>query len=194
MPKIVLITHQKGGVGKSTLAFNMASILKDSVNTAIIDLDLQGSLYKSRNSSSVPIYPPNKLEDINNMDYDFIFIDTPPYLISDLPMLCRIANVIVIPTKTGLYDLLAIEDTIEIVKSAKKEKDTLIVFNMVKPNTTLTNEMNEALERFNVSVSNTFISDLVAFTRSAINDGIEENTKAQNQIIELTKEVLSKIS
>ena len=194
MPKIILITHQKGGVGKSTLAFNMASILKESVNTAIIDLDLQGSLYKSRNSSSVPIYPPNKLEDINNMDYDFIFIDTPPYLISDLPMLCRISNVIVIPTKTGLYDLLAIEDTIEIVKSAKKEKDTLIVFNMVKPNTTLTNEMNEALERFNVSVSNTFISDLVAFTRSAINDGIEENTKAQNQIIELTKEVLSKIS
>lgn len=194
MPKIVLITHQKGGVGKSTLAFNMASILKDSVNTAIIDLDLQGSLYKSRNSSSVPIYPPNKLEEINNMDYDFIFIDTPPYLISDLPMLCKIANVIVIPTKTGLYDLLAIEDTIEIVKSAKKEKDTLIVFNMVKPNTTLTNEMNEALERFNVSVSNTFISDLVAFTRSALNDGIEENTKAQNQIIELTKEVLSKIS
>jgi len=194
MSKIILITHQKGGVGKSTLAFNMASILKDSVNTAIIDLDLQGSLYKSRNSSSVPIYPPNKLDDINNMDYDFVFIDTPPYLISDLPMLCRIANVIVIPTKTGLYDLLAIEDTIEIVKNAKKEKDTLIVFNMVKPNTTLTNEMNEALERFNVSVSNTFISDLVAFTRSAINDGIEGNTKAQNQIIELTKEVLSKIS
>ena len=194
MPKIILITHQKGGVGKSTLAFNIASILKDSVNTAIIDLDLQGSLYKSRNSSSVPIYPPNKLDDINNMDYDFVFIDTPPYLISDLPMLCRIANVIVIPTKTGLYDLLAIEDTIEIVKNAQKEKDTLIVFNMVKPNTTLTNEMNEALERFNVSVSNTFISDLVAFTRSAINDGIEENTKAQNQIIELTKEVLSKIS
>lgn len=194
MPKIILITHQKGGVGKSTLAFNMASILKESVKTAIIDLDLQGSLYKSRSSSSVPIYPPNKLDDLNSMDYDFVFIDTPPYLISDLPMLCKIANVIVIPTKTGLYDLLAIEDTIEIVKNAKKEKDTLIVFNMVKPNTTLTNEMNEALERFNVSVSNTFISDLVAFTRSAINDGIEENTKAQNQIIELTKEVLSKIS
>lgn len=194
MPKIILITHQKGGVGKSTLAFNMASILKESVKTAIIDLDLQGSLYKSRNSSSVPIYPPNKLDDLNSMDYDFVFIDTPPYLISDLPMLCKIANVIVIPTKTGLYDLLAIEDTIEIVKNAKKEKDTLIVFNMVKPNTTLTNEMNEALERFNVTVSNTFISDLVAFTRSAINDGIEENTKAQNQIIELTKEVLSKIS
>lgn len=194
MPKIILITHQKGGVGKSTLAFNMASILKESVKTAIIDLDLQGSLYKSRNSSSVPIYPPNKLDDLNSMDYDFVFIDTPPYLISDLPMLCKIANVIVIPTKTGLYDLLAIEDTIEIVKNSKKEKDTLIVFNMVKPNTTLTNEMNEALERFNVSVSNTFISDLVAFTRSAINDGIEENTKAQNQIIELTKEVLSKIS
>lgn len=194
MSKIILVTHQKGGVGKSTLAFNMASILKDSVNTAIIDLDLQGSLYKSRNSSSVPIYPPNKLDELDNLDYDFIFIDTPPYLISELPRLCKMANVIVIPTKTGIYDLLAIEDTIEIVKTTNKTKNTLIVFNMVKPNTTLTSEMTEALERFDVPIANTSISDLVSFTRSAINDGLNENTKAQNQMIELTKEVLSKIS
>lgn len=39
MSKIILVTHQKGGVGKSTLTFNMASILKNDVKIAIIDFD-----------------------------------------------------------------------------------------------------------------------------------------------------------
>ena len=39
MPKIILVTHQKGGVGKSTLTFNMANALKNDVKVAIIDLD-----------------------------------------------------------------------------------------------------------------------------------------------------------
>ena len=43
MPKIILVTHQKGGVGKSTLTFNMALAIKNEAKTAIIDLDLQGS-------------------------------------------------------------------------------------------------------------------------------------------------------
>lgn len=40
MPKFILITHQKGGVGKSTLAFNLASNIKDVTKTCIIDMDL----------------------------------------------------------------------------------------------------------------------------------------------------------
>jgi len=44
MPKFILITHQKGGVGKSTLAFNLASNIKEVTKTCIIDMDYQGSL------------------------------------------------------------------------------------------------------------------------------------------------------
>lgn len=193
MPKIILITHQKGGVGKSTLTFNMASILKDDVKTAIIDFDLQGSLYKSRHNSEIPVFNKDYIENINDLDYDFIFIDTPPYLTEELHKLCKLADVIIIPTKTGIYDLLAIEETINIIKQIGKEDKSLIVFNMVKPNTTLTTEMQEAIENYNISIAETKISDLVAFTRSALNKGVEDSQKAYSQIESLTREVLLKI-
>lgn len=193
MSKIILVTHQKGGVGKFTLTFNMASILKNDVKTAIIDFDLQGSLYKSRANSEIPIFNKDEIKNIKNLDFDFVFIDTPPYLTEELPNLCKLADAILIPTKTGIYDLLAIEDTINIIKQVGKEDKTLIVFNMVKPNTTLTTEMQEAIENYNITVAETKISDLVAFTRSAMNRGVEYSKKAQQQIEALTREILSKI-
>ena len=48
MPKIILITHQKGGVGKSTLTFNLAVNLVDNAKVCIVDMDYQGSLNKVR--------------------------------------------------------------------------------------------------------------------------------------------------
>ena len=40
MPKIILVTHQKGGVGKSTLTFNMANALKNDVKLKVYSLIL----------------------------------------------------------------------------------------------------------------------------------------------------------
>lgn len=192
MSKIILITHQKGGVGKSTLTFNMALALHNDVRVAIIDLDLQGSLYKSRSSSNIPVFPPSELKNIKNLDFDFVFIDTPPYLTNELPSLCKMADAIVIPTKTGIYDLLAIEETIKIIRQLEKESITKIVFNMVKPNTSLTSEMKEALENYSIPVANTFVSDLVAYTRSPINNTLTDE-KAKSQMENLTMEILQLI-
>ena len=171
----------------------MASILKNDVKTAIIDFDLQGSLYKSRANSEIPIFNKDEIKNIKNLNLDFVFIDTPPYLTEELPNLCKLADAILIPTKTGIYDLLAIKDTINIIKQVDKEDKTLIVFNMEKPNTTLTTEMQEAIENYNITVAETKISDLVAFTRSAMNRGVEDSKKAQQQMESLTREILSKI-
>lgn len=192
MPKIILITHQKGGVGKSTLTFNMALALNNEVKVCIIDLDPQGSLWRSRTAINISVFSANEMDEVLTSDFDFIFIDTPPYLNEKLPILSKLANVIVIPTKTGIYDLLAIEDTINIIKDNKGEKKALIVFNMVKPNTTLTSEMHEAMEKYKIPIAKNYVSDLVAFTRSGINNEITDQ-KAKLQIENLTREVLEKI-
>jgi chromosome partitioning protein len=76
MAKIILTTHQKGGVGKSTLTFNMALAIKNDVNVCIIDLDLQGSIWRSRTALDIPVYSADKMGEVLKMDYDFIFIDT----------------------------------------------------------------------------------------------------------------------
>lgn len=189
MSKIILITHQKGGVGKSTITYNMANSLKDDANVAICDLDYQGSLYNSRNYSDVPVYSPDEFEKAVNSGLDFLFVDTPPYLTDKLPELAKMADAIIIPTKVGFYDFLAISETVNIIKNQGKEKQTLIVFNMVKPNTSLTAEMQSVISDFGIPVSENHLSDLVAFTRSGIS-GIPVHDKARQQIDALTIEVL----
>ena len=191
MAKIILITHQKGGVGKSTLAFNLAVNIRESAKVCLVDLDEQGSLLNIKKASEVPIYEASKLKELLKSDYDFIFIDTPPYLTNQLKELCDLANVIIIPTKAGILDLLAIKSTIEIIEESNNGNKALIVFNMVRPNTTLTDEIKSHLGDYDIKISKNMISDLVAFSRSILVNGVEENNKAQKQIDNLTKEVLT---
>lgn len=191
MAKIILTTHQKGGVGKSTLSFNLATNLKENANVCIIDFDYQGSLLNIRELSKVPIFTADQLKEAMISDYDFIFIDTPPYLSEQLPELCNLADVIIIPTKAGILDLLAIKSTIDLVKQSGNEKKAVIVFNMVKPNTTLTDEIKDQLKDYNIKVSKNMLSDLVAFSRSVLVNGVEDNHNAQKQIDNLTKEILT---
>ena len=191
MAKIILITHQKGGVGKSTLTFNLAVNLRENAKVCIVDMDAQGSLMNIKELSEVPIYSNTELKELIKQDFDFIFIDTPPYLTDRLSELCKLADVILIPTKAGVLDLLAIKSTIDIIEQSGNNKKALIVFNMVKPKTTLTNEIKDQLKDYEIKISKNMISDLVSFSRSVLVNGVEDHHKAQKQIDNLTKEILT---
>jgi chromosome partitioning protein len=195
MPKIVLVTHQKGGVGKSTLTFNLAQNISSSANVAVLDFDLQGSLSQLKDLvTDFEIIPfKGEIDDILKLNYDFIFIDTPPYLSNHLPKLIAIADLVILPTKAGILDLLAIKGTLELIEDANKTADTLVVFNMIKANTTLTIDILIGLEEYNVKIANTHISDLVAFTRSVLVKGVRNDKNAQRQLDNLTKEILTKL-
>lgn len=191
MAKYILITHQKGGVGKSTLAFNLAQNLCKESKVAILDLDLQGSLSQIKNLVE-DFEITTDIEVLNNAeDFDLIFIDSPPYLSDKLLGLIQLANLILVPTKAGVLDLLAIEATIELIKENKKLDKAMVVFNMVKPNTTLTNDILKELESYNMKVANTQVGDLVSFTRSILQKGVSRDNKSQRLIDNLTKEVLT---
>ena len=195
MPKIILITHQKGGVGKSTLTFNLAQNIAANSRVAVLDFDLQGSLSQLEELvTDFKIIPyQDKLESISELQYDFIFIDTPPYLSNHLAKLISISDLIIVPTKAGLLDLLAIKSTLAIIEQEKRTMDTLVVFNMIKPNTTLTLDILIGLEEYNVKIASTHISDLVAFTRSVLLKGVSNDKNAQKQIDQLTEEILTKL-
>lgn len=195
MPKIILITHQKGGVGKSTLTFNLAQNIAANSRVAVLDFDLQGSLSQLEELvTDFKIIPyQDKLESISELQYDFIFIDTPPYLSNHLAKLISISDLIIVPTKAGILDLLAIKSTLAIIEQQKRTMDTLVVFNMIKPNTTLTLDILIGLEEYNVKIATTHISDLVAFTRSVLLRGVSNDKNAQKQIDQLTEEILTKL-
>ena len=192
MAKIILITHQVGGVGKSTLTFNLAQNFSSNSKVAVLDFDLQGSLSQLKEIvTGFDIIPfIEEINSISDLNYDFIFIDTPPYLSNHLSKLIQIADLILVPTKAGILDILAIKSTLKLIEHEHKSNSTLIVFNMIKPNTTLTQDILISLEEYNVPIAKTHISDLVAFTRSVIMNGVTNDRNAKFQLDQLTKEVL----
>ena len=67
----------------------------------------------------------------------------------------------------------------------------MIILNMVKANTTITEDIVKNLDSHKIKVAKTMISDLVAFTRSPLLKGVTADRNAQRQIDSLTKEVLT---
>ena len=195
MCKTILVANMKGGIGKTTISFNLANNIAKNAKVAILDFDLQGSLTQIKDLvTNFDIIPYVKdLSKIKDLNYDCLFIDSPPYLTDQLAELINIADLIIIPTKPGILDLLAIDSTMKLIESQNKYNQSLIVFNMVKPNTTLTKDILKGLEEYPVNIASTMISDLVVFTRSVLINGVESSNKAQRQLDNLTREVLIKL-
>ena len=199
MPKIITLAHQKGGVGKTTLTLNLAYSIQEQLNVAVIDLDIQGSISQLKpliENVSLDIISGIDVNDIQSLPYDVVIIDTPPYLSSELPAVFSVSDLVIIPTKAGLVDLLAIRATIALLKKAKEERSNLvfsILFNMVKNNSTITAEIKELIDTYQTPVFNTRVSDKISFVRSiGINRGIyaTDDHKSKEEIDELTNEII----
>jgi len=190
--KIYSLIHQKGGVGKSTLTFNLANNLKNYCKICILDVDYQGSLYEIREKSEIPIYHISQLEEVRGLNYDVVFIDTPPYIFEGLETICKISDHILVPMKPGPLDMLAVKKTIHFIKEQNAQNKASIVFNMVKPKLNLTEQIAEVVAKYEIPTTTNSISDLVAFSTSVLTNGVESNNNAQRQLDELTKELLLK--
>lgn len=198
MAKIISIAHQKGGVGKTTLAVNLAYCFKESMRLGLIDLDVQGSLsgLKETLSTLSMEETPKKISSITTLPYDLIIVDTPPYLSSNLPELFNISDFILIPTKAGFLDTMAIRGTIDLVNAAQKLNSKIkagIILNMVKPNTGLTEDVKNLLKSYNLPVLDSVISDRVSFTRSVLLGGVlnGEDHRAKDEILNLADEIFN---
>lgn len=198
MTKIITIAHQKGGVGKSTLALNLAYTFQNGLQVGLLDSDLQGSLYGLYAMiEGIKLIPATKnLSNLQQTDNDLIIVDTPPYLTEYLEDLFAISDFILIPTKVGFFDVMAIRSTISLIEKSKIKNPNLkcgIILNMVKPRTSLNKEIKKMLIDMGKPVFNTQISDRVSYTRSALTGGIlkTDDNKAKEEIVTLADEILA---
>ncbi len=200
MAKIITIAHQKGGVGKSTLAINLALCFQDQLSVALVDTDLQGSLYHIREDfPGLAIIGVDKFQDIQQLEYDLIIIDTPPYLSSRLPELFLYSDFILVPTKAGFFDVMAIRSTLALIKEAQRKTPHIkagIVLNMVKPRSGITRDVADLLQSMDTPLLKTRVHDRVSIARSPITAGILNGVdrKAKEEIMALTEEVVEHIS
>lgn len=193
MPTIITIAHQKGGVGKSTLALNLAYSFSKNVRTALTDTDPQGSIIQLQDLvNGIDILPYNA--ETFNQDYNVIFVDTPPYIMETMKPIFEQSDLIIIPTKAGVPDIMAIRTTVELVKEVQKTNKRLkacIVLNMVKPRANITDQAREQLKKYNLPIV-TEIKDRVSYTNTFLTGGVQSGGDdiAKKEIEALTIEIL----
>ena len=126
---VIVFASRKGGSGKSTLAAHLAAhIHKSSKPCLMVDADPQGSLtlwHKLRGTNEPPVKTAvNSVSGIvaaaKRDGFEWVFIDTPPNTSGVVEDAIRNATMVVIPARPGVFDVNAVQDTIQTCRAARK--------------------------------------------------------------------------
>lgn len=212
MAKVVVITNQKGGVGKTTITMNIAAYIAQNHKVLVIDGDPQNSSMSwADDASDDKPFPAHMcslagaskphLEIKKYMaNYDYIFVDCPPSVAStfndSVLLIADMVIVPVIPSPTDIKALPAVEYLIERIQEINENLKPFIVINMCQTNVKISDTAIEALEDFSIKKFKTRIYNRTIYRQAALNgnsviDGKDE--KAILEIKSLSKEILNNL-
>ena len=140
---------QKGGSGKSTIMLQLA-IAATAANrvASVIDLDPQKSAEKwgvlrgrkTRTDDPIivhglPTQLDSMLDKARETGHELVLIDTPPIIDRTTILVAARANLIIVPTRTSILDLQALDDTLTILKATQGANRIIVVINAAGPDT-----------------------------------------------------------
>ncbi len=197
MKKIISVIQQKGGVGKTTLAVNLAHQLKEMYpkkTITIADADPQKSAYnwikrgidRGFNGVSILQVAPDNTgktlkTELGKIISDFIIVDLPPAIESLSLRAALYSDLMIIPVGASVLDMEAAEEAIRVCEEAiglDKNKKFILVPMKVQSNTTAGKDLKKVLANWG-PVSATSIGLRVAFAEAAL-QGVGINTYAPN--------------
>lgn len=153
--KIICVTNQKGGCGKSTISLHLGCELAElDYFVGFMDLDPHNNLtqwWNKRESGD-----PDMLQiTIDQLEaaiprleeggLDFLIIDTPGFEHADITAVLKLADVLLIPSKASFFDLWATAESL--VDLAKVDTPKLFVLNEVHPSTNIATDAVVALSQ-----------------------------------------------
>lgn len=205
--KVISILNQKGGVGKTTLATNIATKLYlEGYKVLLIDSDKQGSArdWHAIGHSEIAVVGidrPTLEKDVKKVsgDFDWVIIDGAPRLEDMAVAAIKSSDLIIIPVHPSAYDIWASEELISAIRLRQeltegKPKAYFCISRKIH-NTSLSIEAVEALQKYPLLTMKGYTSQRVAYVKSAAegksvfdtnnNDAIAEITNIVNEIKEI---------
>jgi len=211
LSKVITISQQKGGTGKTTLAVHlaMAFIKYHNLKVAIIDTDPQGSLGKW-----FMIRTENKVSNENltfktaslwgaqyesktlKNDHDIVIIDTPPKIESDARPSIEAADLVLIPMAASHVDFWATGAIVEIAKKANKK--ILAQINRSSQRSKLIDKTKDFIKSLDLQSTDTIIGNRQIYT-SSMGEGktaVEKQRKgnAVDEIKKLSGQILNQLN
>jgi chromosome partitioning protein len=205
MKKIALIA-QKGGVGKTTVAVNLAVAAQAAgFRTVLFDLDPQESavVWSDRRSAEFPHVEflterrlPDAMAAAEAQGFKLAIIDTPPAAGPQAYTAAQAVDLVLVPCRPSLIDLDAIRRTAQLVKSAGIS--AFVVFNAAPPGaTTLLEDARAIVESAGLSLAPVVLRERSAFRAAwPLGKGVVETAskgKAAGEISELQNWVFAQL-
>ncbi len=125
---VLAFASRKGGSGKSTLAAHLAAYAYNAAKRSLlIDDDPQGSLTlwnELRQDAALPLRTvkrriPDVLKKAKRHGIEWVFIDTPANVSACVVEAMEAATLVIIPCRPGLFDIDAVQKTIQLACHAR---------------------------------------------------------------------------
>lgn len=194
--KVIVFAATKGGVGKTTLSYNMAFEMAKHGTVYLVDYDPQGSasrMFSLREDQGLIGDNPILLEDISGIgslpraikrlkdlgyERDYMIVDTPGSSIAVIREAISVADCVLLPCQPSPLDILAQEAVADLVTEERKTNNAVFIINRTDARSDIG---KEAMEKVAPLLPNAPIEirDRVAYKRAAIKGlpASEENRK-----------------
>tara|TARA_B100000579_G_scaffold413863_1_gene406941 strand:- start:293 stop:931 length:639 start_codon:yes stop_codon:yes gene_type:complete len=211
LSKVITISQQKGGTGKTTLAVHlaMAFIKYHNLKVAIIDTDPQGSLGKwfmirsekkvsneNLTFKTASLWGAQYESKTLKNDHDIVIIDTPPKIESDARPSIEAADLVIIPMAASHVDFWATGAIVEIAKKANKK--ILAQINRSSQRSKLMDKTKDFIKSLDLKPTHTIIGNRQIYT-SSMGEGktaVEKQKKgnAVDEIKKLSDQILNELN
>ncbi|MFK7866275.1 MAG: ParA family partition ATPase [Alphaproteobacteria bacterium] len=198
---IIVVTQQKGGAGKSTIAahLTLGAALRGA-SVCLVDIDPQGSLnawHQLRSAradadqlqqfafKSIKGWQVEGELSSYKQRYDLVIVDTPPHANQDAKASIRAADDIIVPMQPGPLDLWASQSTVDLAhKYGKRPK---ILLNRVNSRAKLTAEISDQIRQKDVDLLDQTVGNRILFAE-AMAQGlsvmeVQKNAQASREIM-----------
>ena len=211
LSKVITISQQKGGTGKTTLAVHlaMAFIKYHNLKFAVIDTDPQGSLGKwfmirtekkvsneNLTFKTASLWGAQYESKTLKNDHDIVIIDTPPKIESDARPSIEAADLVLIPMAASHVDFWATGAIVEIAKKANKK--ILAQINRSSQRSKLIDKTKDFIKSLDLQSTETIIGNRQIYT-SSMGEGktaVEKQRKgnAVDEIKKLSGQILNQLN
>jgi chromosome partitioning protein len=207
---IIGVTNLKGGVGKTTIAQNLAVCFAHmGFKTCIVDTDtnsnsLSWSAAREEELPSITVVGSTEPKAIGKMvrdmhkDYEVVVIDGTPSLSEMTTRIILASDLLLIPILPGAHDLRAMNlffERLEQAKEVREEIPAYFLINQYAANINVHRGMKEAVESFGIPLLDTTLSKRAVYIETALEGkGAYESAdlKAKEEMVNLTTEILAK--